>query len=128
MLLVNVTMARQVGTAGGIAPLGSVYLGSIEKGWAQLPGQAGDAGALAAMRLFETAGGGLLGSATNALVVSGFVQIALATAALCVLATTAALFIRHRAPAERADTTKPPTGTKSVGFPNLEVAAGLKGG
>ncbi|MCZ6843808.1 MAG: MFS transporter [SAR324 cluster bacterium] len=122
------TMARQVGTAGGIALLGSVYLGSIEEGWGQASGLASNRAALAAVRMFQTVGDGPLQSASNALIVSGFVQIALAAATLCALATVAALFIRHRAPAEEPDVAPLTARTEATAVPGLEVAAGSKSG
>lgn len=98
------TMARQVGTALGVAMLGAVYVHHL--GGTALPSGAAEASA-AALELFKPFGNGDTLVATQDIVVAGFVRIAWTTALLSALATAAAWFIRHRATQEPVQPVEP---------------------
>ena len=93
------TMARQVGTALGIAVFGTVYLRHVHEELPQqlsaLP-QAQVAQLTTAAAHFQPIGAGEIQRVAQTVIVSGFVRTALAAAILCGLAAVAAGFIRHR--------------------------------
>ena len=93
------TMARQVGTALGIAVFGTVYLRHVHE---ELPQQLSALSHTQVAQLttaaahFQPIGAGEIQRIAQTVIVSGFVRTALAAAILCGLAAVAAGFIRHR--------------------------------
>ncbi|HEY8491425.1 MAG TPA: MFS transporter [Dehalococcoidia bacterium] len=96
------TMARQIGTAVGVAVLGAVFLHHVET---DLPGRLAGlppeqaAPAVAAAAHFAPAGEGEARAAAQDTILEGFILLAVAGMAISAVATAAAGFIRHRAPA-----------------------------
>jgi EmrB/QacA subfamily drug resistance transporter len=96
------TMARNIGTAVGVALFGAVFLNHVDgelpsRLAAATPEQA--AQVTAAAEHFVPAGEGEARLAASEVIVDGFIQIALWTVVIAGLATGAAFFIRHRAAA-----------------------------
>jgi EmrB/QacA subfamily drug resistance transporter len=93
----TLTMARNVGTAVGVALLGAIYLARIEADagsrFAQEGGQ--PAGVVAAAGRFVAAGGGEVQARSADLIIDGYVALALACAVLAGVAALTAGFIRH---------------------------------
>jgi MFS transporter, DHA2 family, methylenomycin A resistance protein len=95
------TMARNIGTAMGVALFGAIFLNHVNGEMAQRPADAPPAEAAAvtaAAEHFVPAGSAATRAVTEQVIVDGFVLIALATVVIALLATLAAAFIRHRAP------------------------------
>ena len=98
----TLTMARNIGTSIGVAVLGATYLHYVD---AEAPGRfaGADSGqlarlALAADRLVPSSEGAVR-AASEQLIVDGYVLVALLCVVLASLATLAAAFIHHGAPA-----------------------------
>jgi hypothetical protein len=91
-------MARQVGTAVGVAVFGAVFLGHIDTAMpevvAGLPAEQ-QAEVTVAASHFVAAGPGDVRAESEAVIVDGFVVISVAGLAMCVAATACAFFIRH---------------------------------
>jgi EmrB/QacA subfamily drug resistance transporter len=93
------TMARNIGTAVGVALFGAVFLNHVD---AELPPRLADvppaqaAQVTAAAEHFVPAGEGDVRLAASEVIVDGFIQIAAWTVVIAGLATGAAFFIRHR--------------------------------
>jgi MFS family permease len=88
----TLTMARNLGTAMGVAMCGTVFLQSID---GSLPTSASVSVAQAAEH-FMVAGDSAMRVLIEPLIISGFIDIMWAGAWLCSAATAAALFVRHR--------------------------------
>lgn len=99
------TMARNIGTAMGVAIFGAVFLHHVDT---EMPRRLADAPpaqvaeATAAAGHFVPAGEGPLRQITEQVIVDGFILIALVTVVMAALATAAAFFIRHRLTAPSA--------------------------
>ncbi|HXH21309.1 MAG TPA: DHA2 family efflux MFS transporter permease subunit, partial [Dehalococcoidia bacterium] len=93
----TLTMARNVGTAAGVALLGAIYLARVETGsegrFAEMGGP--PAGVVAAAGRFVAAGTGDVQARAAGLIVDGYVVLAMACAVLAGIATLTAGFIRH---------------------------------
>jgi MFS transporter, DHA2 family, methylenomycin A resistance protein len=93
------TMARNIGTAMGVALFGAVFLNYVD---AELPQRLATvppeqaAQVTAAAEHFVPAGDGAARLAAEEVIVEGFIMIALVTVLIAGLATAAAFFIRHR--------------------------------
>jgi MFS transporter, DHA2 family, methylenomycin A resistance protein len=96
------TMARNIGTAMGVAIFGAIFLNHIH---GDLPVRLADAPPAQAAQItaaaehFVPAGDGATRQAAEEAIVDGFVAIALVTVFIAALATGAAFFIRHGATA-----------------------------
>lgn len=94
------TMARNIGTAMGVALFGAVFLNYVD---GELPRRLADvppeqaAQVTAAAEHFVPAGDGTARLAAEQVIVDGFIAIALVTVLIAALATAAAFFIRHGA-------------------------------
>ncbi|MGE5596449.1 MAG: MFS transporter [Hyphomicrobiales bacterium] len=103
----TLTMFRQLGTALGVAVLGAIFLHHID---ATVPGQLEAQGVPAeqaarfeaAAEHFVAAGDGEAHETVRAEIVDGYVLLAVYGIAISALAAAAAFFIRHSAPAARA--------------------------
>jgi EmrB/QacA subfamily drug resistance transporter len=99
----TLTMARQVGTAVGVALFGAVFLQHIRS---DLPNElagvsAPEAAAIsAAAEHFVPAGDGAARESARESIVEGFVLLSEVGVAISVVAAGAALFVRHRSPAK----------------------------
>jgi MFS family permease len=88
----TLTMARNLGTAMGVALCGTVFLHYLDS---SLPTALPMAAAQAAEQ-FTVTGDAAVRPVVESLIISGFIYIAWAGAVLCSVATVAALFVRHR--------------------------------
>jgi hypothetical protein len=92
-------MSRQIGTAMGVALLGSVFLGHVD---AELPRRlaglpaADIARASSAAQHFLPAGSGATRLAAQQVIVDGFVRVTMVVSLVSAGAAIAASFIRHR--------------------------------
>jgi hypothetical protein len=99
-------MARNIGTAVGVALFGAVFLNRVD---GELPSRlaaappAQAAQVTAAAEHFVPAGEGEARLAASEVIVDGFIQIAHWTVVIAGLATGAAFFSRHRATAPSPD-------------------------
>lgn len=93
----TIGMARNIGTAFGVAVLGQVYLFHIDQGLPQSL-----AASRAAAEQFIVAGQGASHMLIEALVLQGFQLTALTCTSLCALAMVCALFMRRRSLKQRA--------------------------
>jgi EmrB/QacA subfamily drug resistance transporter len=96
------TMARNIGTAMGVALFGAIFLNHVDSALPQRLAHVPAAEATAATagaEHFVPAGSAETRLIAGEVIVGGFVLIAAATVAIAALATLAAAFIRHRAPA-----------------------------
>ncbi|MGD9894039.1 MAG: MFS transporter [Dehalococcoidia bacterium] len=100
------TMARNIGTAMGVALFGAIFLNHVDR---DLPARLTDlppeqsAQITAAAEHFVPAGDGEARLASEDVIVDGFIAIAVVTVFIAALATGAAYFIRHGV----ADTPRP---------------------
>jgi len=126
------TMARNIGTAVGVALFGAVFLNHVD---AELPARLAAADATpaqtaqvtAAAEHFVPAGDGAVRLAASEEIVDGFIQVALWTVVIAALATGAAFFIRHRSLGAAPVLTVPaPVG--SAPSPGPSPAAAREGG
>ena len=118
------TMSRNVGTAMGVAIFGAVFLHHVD---ATVPAAVPAANAIpieqvrGAAEHFLPLGQGSARAAVAAVIVDGFVRIAVATAILSIVAAIASLFIRvRRAPSTSVSI----PATAPVVTPKVEVAPG----
>ena len=92
----TLTMARNLGTAMGVAVLGTVFLQHIDGSLAAQLSGASVAQIAGAAEHFAVAGDGATRTLIETIVITGFIRIAWVGALLCGAATVAALFVRHR--------------------------------
>jgi EmrB/QacA subfamily drug resistance transporter len=93
----TLTMARNVGTAVGVALLGAIYLSQVEAEAGGRFAQEGGPppGVVAAAGRFVATGSGAVQARAADLIVDGYIALALACAALAGIATLTAGFIRQ---------------------------------
>jgi hypothetical protein len=127
------TMARNIGTAMGVALFGAIFLNHVDR---ELPARLADlppeqsAPITAAAEHFVPAGEGEARLAAEEVIVDGFIAIALVTVFIAALATGAAYFIRHRSEPLPRPLPAPTRGAGSPGLGEVEhsVVAGRVAG
>lgn len=121
----TLTMARNIGTAMGVAVLGAVFSRQVDAelspALASLPA-VDAAGVTVAAHRFAPAGDAATRTLVEGVIIDGFVRLALAAALLCVVATLAALFIRNRRPVS-APAAPASTSATAIGHDRLALPA-----